>query len=470
MMPIDSIRARIQWILMPMLAVTLVVTASLVYFVSRDELNDALNAQLELIAQTSAALYGDRLAYSGQGDMDLEKLLDRLAHEDDFFVLIRDGKGNTVYSSQPHMELPKNLRHGSYRQKVLGRPWHIVVWPSVNSDRTYITGRFEEESRELIWQLVGTAILPLSLVFVLTLIISIISVRLGLSPLLKLSHHLEKRPPNNLEPIDVSDQPKEIKPIVEALNGLFERISAFIKRERQFVDDAAHEIRTPLTVIKAQAQALNRDGMDKANLMRIDHITTGIDRVARLSKQLLQQARAEKEVGMLEEVDVRQLMMSMIGEFDSVASRQSVTLSLECERETPMVGMVNRDDVWTILRNITENAVRYSGRPGEVLIGITNPDDHHVVVVVEDNGRGIAPEMQERVFERFFRDVPNTSSSDQTPSDGAGLGLSIVKALVERNNLDLAIAESDRLGGAAFRLKIPSFVPSRQALLSEQQR
>jgi signal transduction histidine kinase len=457
---IHSIRSRILWILLPLLAVTLMITASMVYFISRAELSDALNAQLNLLSQSAAGLQGDQLAYPTEDGDDWRDLANRIAHEGDFLIVIRDGAGTDLYNSKPYLDLPSNLKPGSYRMKLKGRAWHLVVRQATTSGKIYITGRFEEEAREIIWQLVGTAIVPLSVVFILTLIIAVLSLHTGLAPLVKLSRHLETRPPNKLDAIDVSDQPKEIKPIIEALNGLFERIERFIKRERQFVDDAAHEIRTPLTVIKAQAQAINPEGMSEANLNRLNHITSGIDRVARLSKQLLQQARAEKEAGAPDKVDVQQMAIALVGEFDGEASQQSVTLEVDCPEDLEPQALVNRDDLWTILRNLMENAIRYCDRPGEVVISLRSDDAKRLSVCIEDNGPGIPSAERGQIFERFYRGDSGKSGSDMAATEGAGhegagLGLSIVKSLVDRNDMDLSIEDSKRLGGAAFCVTVP---------------
>lgn len=453
----SSIRSRIQWISMPMLLVTLAVTATFVYFTSRSELKDALNAQLDLLSEASADVRGDKLislpadevrATDGQRFNDFDYL-------GDFLLVIRNGNGTVLFNSMPELAVPADLAPGVHRLELAGQAWHIVVRRAANSDRLYISGRIEEEAREVALQLVGTAVLPLSVVFGLTLLVSIVSVQAGLSPLLKLSQHLETRPPNNFDAIDSSDQPSEIKPIVKALNNLFERIVQFLKRERQFVDDAAHEIRTPLTVIKAQAQAMNPSGMDESNRNRVNHIISGIDRVARLSNQLLQQARAEKENTDKDEVDLEQMIIALVSEFDGSASRQLVTLEVDYPHETGTVCLSNRDDLWTILRNVIENAIRYSRSPGQVLISVCERPVDRLEISVADNGPGVTVDERRKIFQRFYRGKPQEDDGSRSAQEGAGLGLSIVMALAERNNINVTVDCSARLGGADFQISVP---------------
>ncbi|WP_422374499.1 sensor histidine kinase [Roseibium sp.] len=452
----SSIRSRLQWVLSPLLLLTLVITATFVYFSSRSELRDALNAQLDLLSEAAAEVRGEALLAlpSEKDDYEENWTTKKFDYLGDFLLVIRDQNGSVLYNSMPELSVPSELEPGDHRITLDGQAWHIVVRRTTNADRLYVSGRIEEEARDVALQLVGTAVLPLSLVFGLALLVSIVSVQAGLSPLLKLSQHLETRPAKNLDVIDPSDQPSEIKPIVDALNNLFKRIEQFLRRERQFVDDAAHEIRTPLTVIKAQAQALNPTGMDESNRRRVNNIIAGTDRVARLSNQLLQQAHAEKEKAGTDTIDLRQMIIALATEFDALARQRDVTLELKDKNQTEFLCLANRDDLWTILRNLIENAIRYSGSPGQVLIALTERADGHLDVSIADNGTGIPQEERTKVFQRFYRGTQVKDNDGGIAQEGAGLGLSIVLALAERNNIDVSVARSERLGGADFRVSV----------------
>lgn len=449
----SSVRSRLLWVLVPLLAISLAVTAALIYFMSRSELGDALDAQLELLTDTSAAAWGDHLNQPNTNLMSEELQKHRLNYLGDFLLVVRDAAGNELFHSTPDVILPADLTSGVHKLKINDQRWHLAVRETSDGKRFHITGRVEEEAREVALQLVGTAVLPISVVFTLALLASVVCVQAGLLPLTKLSEHLQQRPIDKLDRIDPSEAPKEIMPIIQALNELFTRIESFLKRERQFIDDAAHEIRTPLTVIKAQAQALDPASLDADSSKRVVNILTGIDRVTRLSNQLLQQTKAEAEAGLQDVVNLRQTIVGLISEFDELATRHSVTLEVEWDSTRSYECKFNHDDLWTILRNLIENAIRHAGNPGTVRVTIRREADS-IVILVEDTGSGVPIEERDKIFQRFYRSRRALSANQAPHPEGVGLGLSIAKTLAVRNGALLSIDQSGTLGGAEFWLRV----------------
>jgi signal transduction histidine kinase len=129
-------------------------------------------------------------------------------------------------------------------------------------------------------------------------------------------------------------------------------------------------------------------------------------------------------------------------------------LEVDCPEDLEPQALVNRDDLWTILRNLMENAIRYCDRPGEVVISVRPDNAKRLSVCIEDNGPGIPSAERRQIFERFYRGDSGKAGSEMAATDGAGLGLSIVKSLVDRNDMDLSISDSKRRGGAAFCVTI----------------
>lgn len=432
-----TILGRLQRRLLQMFLGLMAVTITGLYFITHAELSDAFRSQMYQMTVTVAGLIDDDVA------IDFETVRDVVEEHDDYLIAIVE-KGEIVEQSFDGVDIPATLAIGEHVLKLNGIDWRLLVTENTSRTKRFIIGRMENEVDELIWQTVVVAIVPTGIVFAIAVFVMVSLLRNGLSPLTVLSGALGRRSPDRLDHLDAESQPEELRPIVSSLNGLFDRISYFLRRERRFIDDAAHELRTPLTVIKAQCQAINPEGLSEETKKRLANIVDGIDRANDLSNKLLHQARAEQPAGDKSSVPLEAVLQKVIIEIDQMAVRSEVELELQAEPGCTVC--VVAEDIEQILRNLVENAVRYSARPGKVVV--TCSDENFVVLVtVEDDGSGVPEEHRNRIFERFWR-------ADASKGEGTGLGLSIVKSLADRNGIAVAV-EKSRLGGAMFALKIP---------------
>jgi two-component system, OmpR family, sensor histidine kinase QseC len=267
-----------------------------------------------------------------------------------------------------------------------------------------------------------------------------------LAPLQRLSTSLAQRPPHGLEAVQLDDPPAEMQPLIAALNGLFARIGALIESERRFTADAAHELRTPIAGIRAQAQvALGSTGGDEQG-RALAATLEGCDRATRLVEQLLTLARLEAAPEAPRgSTDLAALARAVLADLAGPALARQQTLELDA----PPLCRLRADDtlLGILLRNLVDNAIRYSPAGARVRVAITRRAGH-TTLTVEDSGPGLTDEQRERLGERFFRVL----GGDQP---GSGLGWSIARRIAAVQSATLSASRSAALGGLAVTLVWP---------------
>jgi two-component system, OmpR family, sensor histidine kinase QseC len=265
----------------------------------------------------------------------------------------------------------------------------------------------------------------------------------GLQPLRSLSESLNLRKPQALFAISLNDSvPSEIKPIVQALNSLFERIEQMLVSERRFTADAAHELRTPIAAIRMQAQVAFGAGTNETERNHALRATlVGCDRATRLVEQLLTLARLEAGSEDLSKlttnVDLSAVCRSVIAELANEALRNRQVLELVAPSKCMIVG----EDLLlgVLVRNLVDNALRYS-KSGSRVVVYVEQDCERPILRIEDSGEGMTEAEIMRLGERFFRVLGHEQS-------GSGLGWSIVKRICKVFDATLQIRRSDKLGG-----------------------
>ncbi|TDY20641.1 two-component system sensor histidine kinase TctE [Paraburkholderia sp. BL6665CI2N2] len=298
----------------------------------------------------------------------------------------------------------------------------------------YDTGRTEEVvvavaktegSRDaMVWRLLR----PQLFGEVLTLVLAMVFVYLGLTfelrPLMKVKDDVADRNPSQLQPIRVARLHVELRPIVDAINQCIARMGQQAATQRQFISDAAHQMRTPLTLLVAQIQfARQRENHDAPLAEALAGMHKSSRKLTTLTNKLLLLAQAESAapVGACERVDLSALIAGVLEEL--IAFAQSREIDLGAELEDGMI--VTGDEALTaaLVTNLVDNALRYTQPGGRVTVQTERRDDMAIVRVI-DNGPGIKAEARARVFERFYR-----ASSH---ADGTGLGLPIVREIAHR--------------------------------------
>ncbi|WP_353349873.1 ATP-binding protein [Oceaniserpentilla sp. 4NH20-0058] len=294
-------------------------------------------------------------------------------------------------------------------------------------------------ARQTLWP--GLALLPIALLL-LTLII-----RLGLKPLKQLTLNINKRDPKNLTQITLFHTPKEMKPVVDALNILFHRLNDAIAREKRLTADAAHELRTPLAVVMLHAQnaiaATNNTDRD----LSLQELEIGVKRVSRLLEQLLTLSKVSPETIPVDTVVLYPLCQEVMAQLALSILDKQQELEMTCDSATQTQAIMGSHFLLEILlRNLIDNASEYTPKKGMIRLSILN-NSKYLELIVEDSGKGVMPENYGILTNRFYREK-------QQVGKGAGLGLSLVNSIVEFHNGELIFSKS-ALGGLAVTVRLP---------------
>lgn len=269
------------------------------------------------------------------------------------------------------------------------------------------------------------------------------SINQGTQSLNSLSEKIAQRTEHNLESIETTNVPYEIQGIVDALNKLMSRVKSTLGRERQFISDAAHELRTPLAGIKAHAQLAIKD--KSRRLSSLTRIVEGVDRTTRLANQLLtlSSVDAMNKLDKVQAVDLDKLMRTVISDLSTVVKEKSLQFVNKSECVQSVSG--NEDLLYILLRNLIDNSVRYSPTNSIITLDCSKTG-HQLYFSVMDQGPGIASKHHQRVFDRFYRDIDNSS-------DGSGLGLAIAAEIAALHGAKIELEAGDNHQGLLAKVK-----------------
>lgn len=304
-----------------------------------------------------------------------------------------------------------------------------------------------ERSRQSIFDDVMSspqALSPLLYALPILLLPAWIAVHRGLKPLRRLSAELAARRPDDLSPVRVEGVYRELVPLIRDLNAAFSRIGAMLERERSFLADAAHELRTPLAVMTAQCDSLRSAPSEPARESALARLDGGLSRASRLVNQLLALARLEAGTAdAWAPADVADLTRDVLALRAGVAHEYAVELSYVGPDHlvAPCIGHC----VESILGNLVGNAIGYSGRGARVEVQLEAPAPGQVSLRVCDDGPGIAAEDRPHIFDRFRRGTG-------VQVTGSGLGLAIVKEAARK--LGAAVVVGQGLGGRGVCISV----------------
>jgi two-component system sensor histidine kinase QseC len=270
----------------------------------------------------------------------------------------------------------------------------------------------------------------------------------GLVPLRRVAAAVARRSPSNLQPVDMQKVPAELKLVIETLNSLLVRLQDAFDRERRFTSDAAHEIRTPLAGIKTHAQVALRQENDLRRRQAMEEVIQGVDRTTRLVEQLLTLARLDNEalVHDFQAIDLESIVVDVITALDPEASARRTTIDFLHRDHGPVNG--NPMALSMMIRNLVDNAVRYTPEGGTVQVEV-GPENGQTIVSVTDNGPGVPEEEKARIFDRFYR-------GRDTAAYGCGLGLSIVKRVADVHGASVSLATAPSGRGLRVRVALPA--------------
>ena len=277
------------------------------------------------------------------------------------------------------------------------------------------------------------------------LLLTWLAVRAGLRPLLSLSDELAARAPDDLRPLRVPQLHAELEPVVQGLNTALSRLGALLQREREFLVDAAHELRTPLSVVTTQAELMMRANDDRERTEAAQRLHVGARRTGRLVSQLLALARLESTaVEPSQPTNMADVVRDCLAGLDTEARARTIDLSYDGPDELLVASPVGTLE--TVLNNLVGNAVRYGDAGGTVEVRLHVEPTRELLLSVRDDGPGIPAADRQRVFGRFQRGTDPRAS-------GSGLGLAIVAAAAQRLGASVALGDGLRGRGLGISLR-----------------
>lgn len=325
-----------------------------------------------------------------------------------------------------------------------GKRWHYYRQHDAERGLEVLVGQNSRARDDLAQQVAWHNIEPFLLGLPILLVVATLSIRFALRPLLRLTAGLQQLSPSQLEPVDIDNAPRELTPVIRALNHLLARIANAIENERRFTADASHELRTPLAALRAQVQAAQLAANEQDRSECLQKATQGTDRMTHLVEQLLTLSRLDEHSPQLhlEPVDLVELTRESCAEIAPMALAKNIELAFFPRSSPSIDGMA--DMLRILLRNLLDNAIRYTPPGGRVEVTIHSSNEQ-AELEVADNGNGVPDEKLALLGQRFNRLAPSTTT-------GVGLGLSIVMRIAKIHQAQIHFDHASPQGGLSVRL------------------
>jgi two-component system OmpR family sensor kinase/two-component system sensor histidine kinase QseC len=362
----------------------------------------------------------------------------------DFVVQIWDVFGARTYLSRPGLPMINQTVLGYADLSLRGEAWR--AYGLQTADGVIQIAQPVRVREGLARAAAERVVIPL--ILLLPIMIGAVAwiVSRGLLPLRFVTTEVQRRDVRSLAPLNTRNLPLEIEPLVGELNRLLDRLQRAFSAQRAFISDAAHELRSPLTALRLQLQLFDRAPDEAARVEARSRLGAAVERAIHLVEQLLALARSEPQDASpgFETVDLSAAAAEGISDAHELALSRHIDLGLDATPNLEIHG--DREALRVLVRNLVDNAVRYTPPHGSVQVRCSSTPDE-AVLEVTDTGPGIAPADRERVFDRFYRRAAAQES-------GTGLGLAIVKAIAERHGARVSLSEAPG-GGLRATLSFP---------------
>ena len=437
--PSHSLRTRLLWLLLAAIVLTAVVQALIAYRTARAEADEIFDYHMQQMALSlRSGLPSNAVAGPGEDSQDEEDL--------NFVVQVWTADGLRVFQSAPRAALPQRTVMGFSDVKAHGSTYRVFSMQS--RSQVIQVAQDMAARREMAGTLALRTMVPIAVMAPLLMLVVWWVVSLSLAPVSRVRRQVADRQADDLSAVSDVDLPDEIRPLVQELNLLFGRVREAFDAQKNFVADAAHELRSPLAALKLQVQGLQRATDDAARDLAVSRLAAGIDRATRLVEQLLVLARhqASAATGLKPEpMSLAETARLAVTDAMPAAQSRHTDVGLTQADEGLIAGQA--EALRILMRNLLDNAVKYSPAGGKVDLEIVR-EAGAMRLSVEDSGPGIADADRERVLDRFYR-VAGTEAT------GSGLGLAIVRSIAEMHGARLRLGHSERLGGLRVDVTFP---------------
>ncbi|MBV2131520.1 sensor histidine kinase N-terminal domain-containing protein [Pseudomonas sp. MAP12] len=332
--------------------------------------------------------------------------------------------------------------------------WRVFLRQDVVDRHWILVAEREDVRGELVGSITLRSLLPDLIGLPLLALLVWSAIGLGLRPLEQVVRLIKARDAENLAPLTLAPLPQELEPMVAALNRLLQQVTSVLEREKRFLADAAHELRTPLAVLRIHAQnALEApEAADRAAALQ--QLKGGVDRATRVVTQMLTLARLAPDALQvaMAELDLARYVREELAELIPLALEREQELVLDYDETADYRLVADAPSLGTLLQNLVGNAVQYTPLGGQIAVRLL-AETPRVGLRIADSGPGVPAEQREQLFRRFYR---------QGAGQGAGLGLSIVQRIVELHGGEILLDKA-ALGGLEVTVWLPRKQPAAVA-------
>jgi two-component system sensor histidine kinase QseC len=441
-----SLQGRLLALVLGLVAGVWVATAALTWRDVSHELDELLDSHL---AQAAALLVARQAGEIEDDDHGIDApSLHRYAPQVAFQVF-HEGRLALRSSNAPALPMlavTPQTEDGFLTVDMGGARWRVFATRGNERDTQVFVGEQVESRQAILRAVLRSVLTPMLFALPLLALAAWWAVRQGVAPMRALGRTLAQRQPQALQPIAVDGAPSEMTPMLEALNGLFQRIADLMASERRFTADAAHELRTPIAAIRTQAQVALASAETAERTHALQATVQGCDRATRLVAQLLTLSRLESgNAQALGRLDLGGVVRQVVADVAALALDKDQTIELDADR--PCSIDADATLLAVLVRNLVDNAIRYSPAGARVTVAIQGSNDG-VRLTVDDSGPGMSAADIEHLGERFFRVI----GSGQP---GSGLGWSIARRIAAVLGARVQVGRSAGLGGLSVEVVFP---------------
>ena len=421
-----SLKRRLIICFLCMAGITWIISAVLAWYESREQIDEFFDTyQLALARQLSTADWDDVTPKTQKiANKVIDNLKDSGEDEDEalgFAVFDKNGK-MVFHDNEKGKFFKYNASAYGFAEQGLGKKhhkWRIVWVKSVDGKYRIAVGQEIEYRNEVALEMVEETILPWGVGLLFLLLMCIWFIYKEFAPLQKIADDFKNREPDDLSSVEYHNTPKEVEPLLDAVNGLLEKIAKMLDRERSFISDAAHELRSPLTALNVQLDVVELATDDiETQKKALMNLREGISRSSHLVEQMLDLSRIESQM--------------KVNNKEKLFFREIILDAVECQKheadqkQIAIITIFNDDFgveygqkfLWSLLmRNLLNNAINYSGNGAKIIIEVNQNQ-----IVLKNNNVSFNKENLSKLGTRFFRPAGQKMN-------GSGLGLSIVEKI-----------------------------------------
>jgi two-component system, OmpR family, sensor kinase len=432
----NSIRRQLLLWLLSGLALAVVAAGARIYTQTLAEANELFDYHLR---QMAASLPSDAFGPLPPSSAST------LETEDGLVVQIWDRNGLELYFSRPASQLPQRAELGFSTVATAHGSWR--VFSALERNNVVQIAQPMSVRQNLAAGMALRALVPLLVLLPVLGVLIWLTIGRGLRPLDRMAQALDRRTPDSLDALPQDGLPSEIRPLVQAVNDLLERLARALNSQKAFVADAAHELRTPLTAVQLQIQLAERANSAEEREAAFVQLKRGQARAAHLVQQLLTLARQEPGVSPAphSNVDLGEVVRLVVSEQAQVAANKQIAFGVSQEAQANISGDLYALRV--LLGNLVDNAIRYTPAGGAVDLAL-RLQDRNAIVEISDTGPGIPEEDRARVFDRFYR-------REAMHVAGSGLGLAIVKNIADRHRASIRLENREPGPGLLISVTFP---------------